>query len=138
MNIEHPLSINFGFAYDEGQEMLMAETQILRYTDYLKTVAEQLGMCVLVSQVLTNEPNLDREDNRLLDKLIPLYQIKVMDEDELLGEFVYGTYSAQLYERFKDWVNTDILFYMKSKALYYDYDSKFPEKFTIKELAKKI
>ncbi len=34
--------------------------------------------------------------------------------------------------------NSDILFYMKSKALYYDYDSKFPEKFTIKELAKKI
>lgn len=61
-----------------------------------------------------------------------------MDEDELLGEFVYGTYSAQLYDRFKDWVNSDILFYMKSKALYYDYDSKFPEKFTIKELAKDL
>ena len=138
MKIEHPLLINFTFAFDEGQEMLMAETQILRYTEYLKTVAEQLGMSVLVSQVLTDEPSLDKEDNRLLDKLIPLYQIKVLDEDELLGEFVYETYSAQLYDRFKDWVNSDILFYMKSKALYYDYDSKFPEKFTIKELAKKI
>ena len=138
MNIQHPLEIDFAFAFDESQEILMAETQILRYTKYLKSLAEQLNMQVEVSQVKTNEENLDREDNELLDRIAPLYHIKVSDDGDLLGEFVFGSYSAQLYESFKAWVNHDILFYMKSKSLYYDYDCKFPERYTIKELAKKI
>ena len=73
-----------------------------------------------------------------LDRHLPVYCIQVLDDNELLGEFVYSNYSGELYKCFKDWINYDILFYMKSKALYQAYDSKFPERHTIKELAKKI
>ena len=64
MNIKRPLEINFDIAPDEGQEVFMAETQINAYTDYLKAIAEQIGMEVLVFQVLHSEDNLDFDDNR--------------------------------------------------------------------------
>jgi hypothetical protein len=138
MNIELPIEINFAFAPDLGQEVFMAETHILKYTDYLKTIAEQIGMEVRVYQVLHSEKNLDFDDNRLMDRHLPIYCIQVLDDNEVLGEFVYHHYSGELYKRFRDWIIHDILFYMKSKALYQEYDSKFPEKFSIRELARKI
>lgn len=138
MNINHPKEINFDFAPDEGQEAFMAEAHMTKYIDYLRTVADGIGMEVLFSQVLHDEPNLDEQDNKLLDRHLPMYRVQVLDDGDLLSEFVYSYYSGPLYKSFRDWINYDILFYMKSKALYQAYDSKFPERHTIKELAKKV
>lgn len=138
MNIDTPLEINFDFAPDEGQEIVMAETHINRYTEYLKGVAEQIGMEVLVFQVLNTDETLDSDDNRLLDRHLPIYCIQVLDDGDVLGEFVYSYCSGELYNSFKNWIKHDILFYMKSKALYCEYDCKLPERYTIKELVRKI
>lgn len=128
MNIQHPLDINFDYTQDEGQESLLTEVQILNYTEYLMNVAEKLDMQVCIACIPHQEAQLDEDDNRLLNTMLPLYHIAIYDDKDLLGEFCYSQYTAELYDSFKAWVKNDILFYMKSKANYRELLEKHPER----------
>lgn len=128
MNIQNPLDINFDYTHDEGQESLLTEVQILNYTEYLMGIAEKLDMDVRITCFPHQEPQLDNDDNRLLNTMLPLYHIAIYDDSDLLGEFSYSYYSAELYDSFKAWVKNDILFYMKSKANYRTLLAKHPER----------
>ena len=128
MNIQHPIDINFDYTHDEGQESLLTEAQILKYIQYLMGLADKLDMDVRISCIPYQEPQLDREDNRLLNLFFPMYHIAVYDDNDLLGEFSYSCYTVELYDSFKAWVKSDILFYMKSKANYRELLEKHPER----------
>lgn len=131
MNIENPIEINFTGDVDYSQGEYMAQRLILTYMDYLKGIAETLEMEITTD--LIAESNLDENDNDLLNRHFPLFHIQVKDDDEILGEFIYSEYSIALYERFREWIMIDILFYMKSKMLYREFDIKLPDKVKVKQ-----
>lgn len=121
MKILNPIEIKFNPEQDEGQQAYMAERQILKYTNYLVEVANDIDMKL---NIVSKKPN---------------FHIQVLD-DGIVGEFACCQYSAELYDSFRNWVMIDILFYMKSKSLYLEFDSKLPErkKTKLKFSSKKI
>lgn len=128
MIIEQPNDLTLSIEYDAEKHSLQTEVQILSYTEYLKGIAEQLGMQLVVSKVPHNEPQLDEDDIRLLDTMLPLYNIAIYDDGDMLAEFSYDYYGIDLYTRFKSWVKNDILYYMKSKAIFLELWEKHPER----------
>ena len=112
MKIENPIEVAAGDC-DESQECFMAQRLILNYMNYLLGVADTLGMTIEI----TSSPD---------SASFPFIQFKVMDGVEELGEFIFQNYSLPLYERFREWVMIDILYYMKSKQLYFEFDEKHP------------
>lgn len=128
MIIEQPNDLNLSIEYDAEKHSLQTEVQILSYTEYLKGIAEQLGMQLVVSKVPHNEPQLDEDDIGLLDTMLPLYNIAIYDDGDMLAEFSYDYYGIDLYTRFKSWVKNDILYYMKSKAMFLELWEKHPER----------
>lgn len=128
MNIENPMKINFSISQDYTKDTYTVQMLILNYTAYLMDIAEKLEMDVSIATLMDYSEKLDVEENVLINKNFPLYHIKVKDEDELLGEFLFEEYQGNLYERFRAWAMTDILFYMRSKSLYREIDSKLPER----------
>lgn len=128
MIIEQPKDLDICVDYDAEQQSFETEVQIISYAKYLKGVAEQLGMQLVVSQVSHDEPQLDDDDIRLLNTLLPLYHIAIYDDGDMLAEFSYDYYSNDLYTRFKAWVKNDILYYMKSKAMFLELWENYPER----------
>lgn len=133
MNIQNPIEINFTEDVDYSQESFMTKTLILNYTTYLMNVADKIDMEVSISTLLDYKDRLDLQDNILLNKNFPLFHIQIKDGDELLSEFVYADYSIPLYGRFREWILIDVLFYMKSKMLYRELDTKLPDKVKVKQ-----
>ena len=112
LEIKNPIEVERG-SCDEGQECFMAQRLILNYMNYLLGVADTLGMTIEIA----SSPDCTN---------FPFIQFRVMDGKDELGEFIFQNYSFPLYERFREWVIIDILYYMKSKQLYIEFDKKFP------------
>lgn len=68
MKIKRPTPIVYDENYDESQITFMTETLIKKHLDYLKRVARPLGMTVKVKKLKSNNPNLDEQDNDLIDR----------------------------------------------------------------------
>jgi hypothetical protein len=135
MNIVNPTVIAFEDDQDEGMQALVTEAQINAYVRYLQIIAAGIDMEVSITLIKGDDTTITQADNELLDTLAPMFHIKVKDE-ELVGEFVFSEYSAPLYQRFREWINSEILFYMKSKALYRELSAKHPEKINWGKTAK--
>lgn len=131
MNIQNPIEILIDMDYDQSQGEFMTETLMLNYMKYLMNVADRLGMEVSVATRLT-------EQDEFLDRFVPLLQFKISDDGELLSEFNFEQYSIPLYSRFRAWILNDILYYMKSKALYKEFDEKHLIKINWKQKTIKI
>lgn len=138
MKIKRPTPIVYDENYDESQITFMTETLIKKHLDYLKRVARPLGMTVKVKKLKSNNPNLDEQDNDLIDRFFPIAHIKIYDDDELLSEFTIDAYTDNVYESFVKWVSMDIHYYMVSKAMFLDFDKKFSKHINLKQALKKI
>lgn len=93
MKIKRPTPIVYDENYDESQITFMTETLIKKHLDYLKRVARPLGMTVKVKKLKSNNPNLDEQDNDLIDRFFPIAHIQIYDDDELLSEFTIDAYT---------------------------------------------
>lgn len=95
------------------------------YFDYMGNYLEKVGMTVSIHQ---NLPNLYSGEFHLYDKILPIYQICVFDDGELLNEFTYHQINTTSFFNFNDWINDEIKYYVKSKELCQDFDRKLANK----------
>lgn len=136
MNISKPIEINFDIEPNNKQEILIVEKSITDYIKYLSNITEKIQIEVLNYQLINTEEHLDFDDNRLIDRQLPTYCIQVLDDNEILGEFIYSYCSSKLYKQFQQWINNDIIYYVKSKAHYYDYDYQLRKNYQLNKYYK--